>query len=380
LLQNKAAIESESEKNWMISINTRNSTWGSSSRTTRWRRFLQAEVAGEPLRASHLSPAAKSQRLDLVFEHGDFSLAYTTAVQSGLQYFGDERGYISYATRLGNTFVLGDPVAAPQDRERLIQQFVAQHRHVAFCQISPATAQIVQRCKFYVNEIGVDSIVSLPGYDFRGQEKKWLRTAEAWTSRRGYITREEPAERVGVDQIKSVSQAWRATRINKNKEVRFLNRPLVTSDEPGTRRFYFFDAEQRLLAFVFFDPLHRDGRLIGYVACSKRRHPDAPVYAEQAIMKHAIEVFQREGCQELRLGLSPLAGIEDREYRSSWFLNQVFRYGFSSRVVNKSFYNVQGHAEYKRRYLGREEKVYFATKSQFNPVQLLGLIKVCKIL
>jgi phosphatidylglycerol lysyltransferase len=317
--------------------------------------------------------------LELVREHGDFSLAYTTAVQSRLQYFGDERGYIAYDHRWGHTFVLGDPVAAPLDRQRLIEQFVAQHRRVAFCQISPATAQMVQQCGFSVNEMGVDSIVPLPGYDFRGQEKKWLRSAEAWTNRRGYTTREETTQRVGVKQIESVSLAWRATRRVKRKEVRFLNRPFVASDEPGTRRFFFFDADQRLLAFVFFDPLYRDGRLFGYVACSKRRHPDAPAYAEQAIMKHAIEVFQREGCQELRLGLSPLAWIEDREHRSSWFINKLFRYGFSSRVVNKIFYNVQGLAEYKRRYRGREEKVYFATESQFNPLQVAALIKVCKV-
>ena len=74
-----------------------------------------------------------------------------------------------------------------------------------------------------------------------------------------------------------------------------------------------------------------------------------------------------------------MAWIEDQEYRSSWFFNKVFRYGFSSRVVNNVFYNVQGHAEYKRRYRGREEKVYFATQSQFNPLQLAALIKVCKV-
>jgi lysylphosphatidylglycerol synthetase-like protein (DUF2156 family) len=361
----------------MVSINAPSIRASSSS--TRWHRLRQTDVAGELPLAADSSLSARSQRLELVREHGDFSLAYTTAVQPGLQYFGDERGYISYDNRWGYTFVLGDPVATPQDREGLIQQFVAQHRRVAFCQISPATAQIIQRCRYYVNEMGVDSIVSLPGYDFRGQEKKWLRTAEAWTSRRGFTTREETTQRVGVDQIDSVSLAWRATRRVKRKEVRFLNRPLVTSDEPGTRRFYFYDAEQRMLAFVFFDPLYREGRLLGYVACSKRRHPDAPVYAEQAIMRHAIEVFQREGCQELRLGLSPLAWIEDQEHRSSWFFKQMFRIGFSSRVVNKLFYNVQGLAEYKRRYRGREEKVYFATESQFNPLQLAAFIKVCKV-
>ena len=96
-------------------------------------------------------------------------------------------------------------------------------------------------------------------------------------------------------------------------------------------------------------------------------------------MKHAIEVFRREGCQELRLGLSPLAGIEDREFRSSWFTRTLFRSAFSSRLINRHIYNVQGHAEYKRRYRGREEKVYFATRSPGNLVQLAALIKTCKI-
>jgi lysylphosphatidylglycerol synthetase-like protein (DUF2156 family) len=363
----------------VVTVSTPGSTIGTSPRTDRWFRFRQIGLTDERRSAEVSSPPDVEQRLELVSEHGDFSLAYTTAVQTGMQYFGDDRGYIAHDNRWGYTFVLGDPVAAPHDRERLIKEFVAQHRRVAFCQISPGTAQILQQCNFYVNEMGVDSIVSLAGYDFRGQEKKWLRTAEAWTSRRGYTTREETTDRVGMEQIESVSLAWRATRKVKKKEVRFLNRPFVTSEEPGTRRFYFFDPEQRMQAFVFFDPIHRNGRLVGYVACSKRRHPDAPVYAEQAILKHAIEVFQREGCQELRLGLSPLAFIEDGDYRSSWFFNMMFRFGFSSRIINRYFYNVQGHAEYKRRYRGREEKVYFATQSQFNPLQLAALIKVCKV-
>jgi phosphatidylglycerol lysyltransferase len=333
----------------------------------------------EQTRAANSAPAAIAQRLKLVREHGDFSLAYTTAVQYGLKYFGDHRGYIAYDGRMGYTFALADPVAPEADRNRLIRQFVAQHRRLAFCQISPSTAQIVRELGFYVNEMGVDSIVALPGYDFRGQEKKWLRTAESWTSRRGYTTREDTAECVGVDRINSVSEAWRATRTVKRKEVRFLNRPLVASDEVGTRQFYFFGPDQRLLAFVFFDPIYRHGRPIGYVACSKRRHPEAPVYAEQAIMRHAIEVFQREGCQELRLGLSPLAWIEDGEFPSSWLIRKMFQFGFSSRVVNRWFYNVQGLAEYKRRYRGREEKVYFATRSPLNVVQLAAMVKTCKI-
>jgi lysylphosphatidylglycerol synthetase-like protein (DUF2156 family) len=134
-----------------------------------------------------------------------------------------------------------------------------------------------------------------------------------------------------------------------------------------------------MLAVVFFDPLYSDRQLIGYAASSKRRHPDAPVYAEQAIMKHAIEVFQSEGCQELRFGLSPLAWIEDQEFRSSWLLGKLFRSGFSSRLINKSVYNVQGHAKYKRRYRGHEDKVYYATRTPLDLLQLIAAVKICKV-
>src|SRR5688572_27817092 len=107
---------------------------GESLRAARWC-LRQSKMGCEPTRATDSALATPAQRLELVREHGDFSLAYTTAVQSGMQYFGDARGYIAHDSRFGYTFVLGDPVAAPQDRERLIRQLVAQHRRLAFCQI-----------------------------------------------------------------------------------------------------------------------------------------------------------------------------------------------------------------------------------------------------
>lgn len=368
------------EESQVIAINSPSSTIGASSRTTLWRRFRRSFLVRQQTITTESSPADRFQRLDLIRKYGDFSLAYTTAVQPGLEYFGTEHGYLAYGQRFGYRFVLGDPVALPQHREQLIKKFVTQYRDAAFCQISASTAEIVQQYGYYVNEMGVDTILELPEYDFHGQDKKWLRTAEAWTHRRGYTTREATLEQVGPEQVELVSQAWRTTRPIKRKEVRFLNRPMAVSDEPGTRRFYFFDSEQRMLAFVFFDPLYRAGQLIGYVACTKRRHPEAPVYAEQAIMKHCIEVFRREGCRELRMGLSPLAWIEDREFAANRLVNMLFRCGFSSRWVNKCFYNCQGHAEYKRRFRGREEKVYFASKSLFNTTRLLALIALCKII
>ena len=56
------------------------------------------------------------ERLALVRRHGDFSLAYSTAVQGKLSYFGDADGYIAFGTKMKHHFALGDPVVAPADR------------------------------------------------------------------------------------------------------------------------------------------------------------------------------------------------------------------------------------------------------------------------
>ncbi|WP_312860698.1 hypothetical protein [Neoaquamicrobium sediminum] len=64
-------------------------------------------------RAAPLEAAGpdKAARLALVQRHGDFSQAYSTAVQEGLRHFGDGHGYIAYGAKMGSRIALGDPVA-----------------------------------------------------------------------------------------------------------------------------------------------------------------------------------------------------------------------------------------------------------------------------
>ncbi|TGV64230.1 hypothetical protein EN792_069820, partial [Mesorhizobium sp. M00.F.Ca.ET.149.01.1.1] len=55
------------------------------------------------------------ERLALVRRHGDFSLAYSTAVQQKLSYFSDGDGYIAFATNISRHFALADPVLETPD-------------------------------------------------------------------------------------------------------------------------------------------------------------------------------------------------------------------------------------------------------------------------
>jgi phosphatidylglycerol lysyltransferase len=329
------------------------------------------------------SSISLDQRFELMRQWGDSTIAYSTVVQPRLQYFvhpsrgkSEPAGFIAYRSRWGLTFALGDPIAADKDVREILRQFAAEFKP-SFCQVSESTAQILDSMGYYVNQMGVDSILDLPTYDFCGKEKEWLRYAANWIGRRGYTIREATFDEIDVDEIEAISEAWRKTRTIKQKEVRFLCRPIVLTDEPDVRKFYLYSPENDPIAFVYFDPLYRDGKVFGYVTAIKRRHPDAPLYAEHAIMKHAIELLKNEGVEQIRLGLSPGAFIENNRFRASRFTNWSFQRGFDSTLINRFFYNLKGHASYKRRFRGQEEKTYYASPTRIDIPRQLALIGLC---
>ena len=319
------------------------------------------------------------RRMELIGQHGDFSLAYSTAVQPCMNYFGDENGFIAYRKRWGFSFALGD-IVAPKDRhDSLLDEFIAQHRGATFCQASHSLAEQLNQRGFFINEMGIDSTLDLDEYDFAGKQKEWLRYAANWSDRRDFEIVEAGFDTIIPEVVEKVSEAWRKTRTVKRKEVRFLNRPIVMKDELDVRKFFYLSPKGDVLAFVFLDPVYQDGERVGYVTSIKRRHPDAPIYAEQAIMKFAIEKLKTEGVQELKLGLSPLAWIDDGEFKKSWVTHRLFRHAFKAKWVNHYFYHMLGHADYKRRFRGREEKLYLASQRRFNPIRFFALVSLCGV-
>lgn len=326
----------------------------------------------------------QQHRLEALKKAGDFTLAYNTAVQEGLEYFwpdlpgtgSDAAGYIAFSRRKGNVFVLGDPVIDDAGRSPLLEQFVSRYPNATFCQVGSKTAQVLDALGYYINEMGVDTTLFLNDYTFGGKTKERIRYAANWLNRRGYEVLEAGYDQIRPADVKKVSDQWRSGRNVKKREMRFLNRPIRFTEEPGVRKFFLRDRDQKIVAFFYFDPLYRDGKVIGYATAIKRRHPDAPSYTEQGIMKFAVDRFKQEGIQEVKLGLSPLAWIENRQFRRNPFLHHSFRYGFRAGWVNRYFYNLQGHAAYKRHFKGQEEPMHYASPVLFNDVRIASLLRL----
>lgn len=323
-----------------------------------------------------MTNSEQEKRLQLVRQFGTFTQAYSTAVQEGLEHFWHGDCYLAYRQKWGVTCVLADPVGDASLHKPLLQKFVGRFRKPCFWQIGRSTATILQECGLWINEMGCDTRLDLGAYDFKGKKKERLRHATNWLAKHDFTVVEGTyADNIDIKKIRQLSETWQSSR-RTTKSVHFFNRPLIFEDEPDVRKFFLLSPDGEPVAFVSFDPIYRDGEVIGYSPAIKRRLSDAPLRAEEGLMKIAIEQFQSEGRELVMLGLSPLAGIKDEEFRA----NPLQHFGWSRALeawwINRFFYNLAGHADFKRRFGGTEEQTYYASDCLFNDFRVVASLRM----
>jgi lysylphosphatidylglycerol synthetase-like protein (DUF2156 family) len=329
--------------------------------------------------ATGVSPAI---RIALLRQHGTASQSYSATFQSGLEHFGDERGFLAYKKVGSTALVLSDPLAPRENIPDLIARFLKEHPDAGFWYLSRPVAQILAARGFYVNAMGHDTSIDLATYDFTGAKKKPLREAVNRMVKRGFVTRECSLAEVGVDKVKAVSDAWRQTRTMRNDEVAFLNRPLVLAEELDVRRFFTFDRDDKLVAFGFFDPVYESGKLVGYTSQHNRHLPEADCMVHFAIKRVAIETFQKEGLKVLHLGLSPFADVlEDEEFKSNknWTTAHYFNFAHKNWLFNRYIYPNKGIEAHRRVYRGVQQQNYYAFNRLPSLPRILKLARACKI-
>lgn len=335
-------------------------------------RFLDDRAPAVP-RAN--LPLAK--RLEMLDQHGDFSLAYSTATQPLLSYFGDENGYIAFQTMMGRHYALADPVVSDVDRAALICRFVETANSPWFVQIGEATAKVLSSLGYQISRIGYDTRLPLPAHDFSGKPNETVRYSERWLVKKGFKLTEDKDGQVDADEVRRLSDEWRSGRIVARREMAFLNRPFPILPGPGMRRFVLLDPDNKLTALLDFDPLSKDGKITGYTTAFKRKLAGATPHAEIGLTKFAVDRFREEGVSSVTLGLSPLADMAPSGFPESTFWRGAFRRAFDSKLVNRHRFNLQGQAAFKRRFHGVEEPAYIAFR-RGTASGMLALLRLLK--
>ncbi|TWG99670.1 phosphatidylglycerol lysyltransferase [Mesorhizobium sp. J18] len=320
-----------------------------------------------------------SSRHRLLERHGDFVLAYSVAHQPGLLHFGDEQGFLSYKMVGSAAFVLADPLAPRERRGALIDAFIAEKGDVSFWQTTHGMAKLLAERGFFVNELGAETFVDLRSYDFAGPRRRSFRTAVNRFTRSGHVVEEMSLGDLDPGRVRAISEGWRRTRTTKSRELSFLVRPVVLDDEPGVRKFFILDRDRQPVAFAFFDPLYRDGRLIGYLSATRRWLPETDSLATYFLLRTAIEKFQSEGIETLYLGIMPFRRIEDKEFTKNWLIRRAFRFIYTNALANRFVYPTKTLAQHKESYGGDIRQTYCAINTEPALPRLLKLLRVLRI-
>ncbi len=310
-------------------------------------------------------------RLRFLKRYGSNCLSYHT-LQPGLNYFDSVEGYIAYGDYGGYRYALSDPVCSPEETPGLIEKFDANHRSITFLHISGYVATILEKAGYYINEMGEEGVIDLDTYTFAGRRKEDLRTMHHAATRAGLQVEEHYGEESYLEEADEISRLW-LSKVKKNrKRLWFVTRSQTHHEEQGVRRFY-GSVDGKLVAFIYFDPIWRDGVTTGYIASVLRRLPTAPKGALDLIVREAMERFRTEKVGSLSLGLLPLYNIEDEttgRFRFSPFVTRLFRWTHGAWFTNR-FYRFASLSFHKERYRPEFRKIYMASRKKY-PVFDLG--------
>lgn len=331
-----------------------------------------AFVLDGPL-AAPVAHLAMTRRIACLKQFGSHSMAFST-LQPGMDYFDlPGIGYIAHARHWGMHFALADPVCAPQHRAQMLDGFLSAFPGAVFVQVSkPVVEHLHLRHGYYGTQFGSESKIALADWSLRGAKKQIIRTAINQARNQGLEIRES-----GFDtDVKRISEAWIRTRRCKNKEIRFLIRPMLVDYKEGTRYFYAFHRGEAV-GFIFFDPLYQGGRLIGYVPNISRSSANFRQGLWYALMAHAIDVFRQEGIELVDLGLVPLMLADDIEPQESRLLRTAMG------VIRERMdflYNFKGLEFAKSRFQGAIEKTYCCHRRALPAFAMTAMFRLTRIL
>ena len=312
--------------------------------------------------------------------HGSSAMAYSSLQPGAVQFTHEQLGYLAYipvrhplfAPR-GMNVVIGDPIAAKADFAALLEAYTAESDAAVtvFLDIGSDFAEVLSARGYPVNAFGVNWQIDLAGFDFdlRGKHYSHLRRWRNKARNEGVEVHEGRLSDLGSEELSELNREWLSRK--GGKDLAGLVRPLVFEDEENVR--YFWALQQgRLLAVAVFDPMYRDGRVIGYLHNASRAIKEAPNGTNDAIVLQALGQFKAEGKEILSLGLSPLALQNGEPYRHS--LTLAWAFGFIYRKCS-FIYPCQGNFFHKEKYCGQPQASFIAGTPTLNLYHLLGILK-----
>jgi lysylphosphatidylglycerol synthetase-like protein (DUF2156 family) len=302
-------------------------------------------------------------------QHGREALSYAT-LQDGMEYFiDDELGYIAFTTvqhpvfaRSPKRIILSDPVCSREDLPKLLDRFFADHAEASFMVISEFCSEELRNRGYKINCIGPEPELPIQTYNTNGNWKEldMIKRARNEAKREGITIREEKLEEIERSKMEAISAKWMGNKILNDREIWIYARKPKWGSEPDVRKFLAYDREGTIVGFVFYDPIYRDGEVVGYSANTSRCDETKYGRLATAIHMEAVDIFKKEGKEVLNLCLATFVRLELGKYNDDKMTRIFFEL---SEKYGNDIYNFKGLAFHKSKYRVKEKPLYFASKN-----------------
>lgn len=318
-------------------------------------------------------------------QYGVGSMAFSS-LQPELKYFiHKDYGYMAFLylkdmvwAPKGFNVILGDPICNVENFDLLLDAYLEEvgKENTAFVHLSHTIAAKLVKRGVNVNQMGVEHLIDLPSFDVKlpGSQFSHIRRWRNKSKKEGVIVKELPFDSISPAQFQAVNENWLSRK--GGSEYIGLTRPLRVEDKKDVRYFWAFK-EDRLIGFAFFDPMYRDGKIYGYIHNIARLDDTCPNGTNDLIILTALEKLKEEGLDVLSLGLSPLAGIEDKDLPCHKGISKILQFMFKK---CEFVYPFQGNFFHKEKYRSRKEQTYLAILPNSNLYRLMGVFRTLKVL
>ncbi len=324
-------------------------------------------------RISSVEELSFSQRVEYLKMWGSHSQSFST-LQPDMSYFDIPGiGYIAYMRKWGQTFVLSDPVCAPENFEFMLKEFHAKFSNSCYIQVSKPVVDILNRnFGLFGTQFGAECRIDLKTWSLSGKKKQVIRTAINQAEKHGISVKECFSD----DHSREISDAWIKTRKCKSNEIRFLIRPMGMTYRENERRFYAYEGDKPV-GFIYFDPIYHKNQIVSYVPNISRANAEFKQGIFYTIMIHAMETFKAEGVPFLDLGLIPLVLEEGIEPQESKLFKRTERLIYEK---GNFLYNFKGVEFTKSRFRGENSPTYCCHKNALPAFALFSMFKLTRVI
>jgi lysylphosphatidylglycerol synthetase-like protein (DUF2156 family) len=240
--------------------------------------------------------------------HGGGTLSWMTT-WPGTEYLHSADGYVAYRRHAGVAIALGDPVGSTAWREEAPRLFAA---HCAKEGLVPAWFSVTRQTADTVGtrrvQVAEDTLVDLPGLEFRGKKWQDVRTARNRATKDGIqfrmVTLADEAPAI-VRQVRKVSAGWLKSK--HTPELGFTLGGVTEAMDPRVRVGIAVDEHGAVHGVTSWLPiLGADGKPRGWTLDMMRRKPDGFRPVIEFLIAEACLAFQAEGAELVSLSGAPL--------------------------------------------------------------------------